>query len=96
MAFVADLWNEALGATFILPSLASFDLTLVLRIPSVADLMRTFESVEVIDIRFASFSSHVLLIRSPCVAALAGSGRVKSLGSSQLPLRDPQAPRVTW
>ena len=58
MDFVAMLWREALGAKFILPSLASFDLTLVLRIPSVADLMRTFESVKVIEIRFANLSSH--------------------------------------
>ena len=47
MDLVTRLWEWALRSTFIFPSLASFDLTLVLRIPNVADLMRTFESVEV-------------------------------------------------
>ena len=42
MDLVTRLWDEALRSTFIFPSLASFDLTLVLRIPNVADLMRTF------------------------------------------------------
>ena len=42
MDLVTQLWDEALRSTFFFPSLASFDLTLVLRIPNVADLMRTF------------------------------------------------------
>ena len=46
MAFVAQMWAEALGATFVFPSF-SFDLTLVLRIPNAADLMQTFESIKV-------------------------------------------------
>ena len=71
MDFVAMLWREALGAKFILPSLASFDLTLVLQIPSVADLMRTFESVEVIekfDLRTRRLTVLLTLpiCRSPC------------------------------
>ena len=47
MGFVTRLWDEALRITFNFPSSPSFDLTLVLRIPNVADLIRTFESVEV-------------------------------------------------
>ena len=97
MNFVAILWREALGAKFILPSLASFDLTLVLRIPSVADLMRTFESVEVIEIRLpCEFVVSRSFSRLPFVAALAGPGGVKSVGCGQLPVRDPQTPRLTW
>ena len=53
MAFVARMWAEALGATFVLPSF-SFNMTLVLRIPTAADLMRTFETIEVRVVVWAS------------------------------------------